>query len=668
MSAIYPLLLGLGILPAADGEHPGAPPVGDTAHLREMLQDRQHPCHQCQAALLLVQSPSSDAAEIVRQGLQQTENQETFTALAAALRLCRDPRFTEELLGAFGSGRPAVREAAAETLAVLADPGVIRRLQRLAGNPATDLGVRQAALGTLGRTGRQAAAAVLLNQLTNENEVIRLSAAGALEELAGQGYGNDLTRWSAWWESHHALTEAGWLEERLAYQTSRARRLEGELDRAKSQVVRLHQQLYSRLPLAERLRHVQALADYEDPMVRALAVAWGVELLPSSDAVGLRILADLLLKLSDDAAPEVQRAAALALGRVVDARVPGQLQVLLRKGRAPVRAAAARALAQQAAGPALAPDVESARALRRRVVPALQKALDDPALEVVVEAAEDLGALGVPEAGPVLAALLHHPSEPVRQAAAQALERVADLAVLDDLLAALDDRAVPVRFTLIGAVGHAAGDGRSLIEPQRGRLLNRLQDLLVRDPDPGVRSRAATVLGECGPAGVLPTLWQRVVAAEDGRVQDKAWSAVVSILTRAGSLDLLAEWDRTLTEANQGPRRLQLLAAVVEGWRKREDASELVVPATETLIQAELEQGKWSAAVVHLRELPARPGTDAERERRLRWLLTAGEQAVEEGNAAESLRLVREAQPLLPPKSKLAAEFEKLQNDAKKQH
>jgi hypothetical protein len=88
---------------------------------------------------------------------------------------------------------------------------------------------------------------------------------------------------------------------------------------------------------------------------------------------------------------------------------------------AAVRAAAARSLAQQARG-------TGAEALerQRQVVPLLQKALEDPALEVVVEAAEDLGALGVPEAGPVLTVLLRHPSPPVRQTAAQALERVAE--------------------------------------------------------------------------------------------------------------------------------------------------------------------------------------------------------------------------------------------------
>src|SRR5258708_5132775 len=71
------------------------------------------------------------------------------------------------------------------------------------------------------------------------------------------------------------------------------------------------------------------------------------------------------------------------------------------------------------------------------VVGALQRALDDRAWEVVVEAAEGVESLGALDAGPVLAGLLRHHSEPVRQTAAQALERVADAAVLDDLLTAL---------------------------------------------------------------------------------------------------------------------------------------------------------------------------------------------------------------------------------------
>jgi HEAT repeat protein len=427
-------------------------------------------------------------------------------------------------------------------------------------------------------------------------------------------------------------------------------------------VLRLHQQLHDRLPAADRLGHVQAAADNEDPAVRVLAVTWCTELLPSADAVCQRGLAETLLRLSHDAAAEVQRPSVLALGRVVDERVFPRLLLLLRRGQPAVRAAAARALAQHVAG-----TTPEARARQRQAIPALQKALDDPALEVVVEVAEDLGALGVPEAGPVLAVLLHHPSEPVRLAAAQALERVADSTVLEGLLAALEDPSVTVRFSLVGALGRAAGDGRSLSDPQRTRLLERLESLLVRDADPGMRSRAATVLGECGPPSMLPVLWKRVLAAEDSRVQEKSWAAFLDLITRAASLDLLRQWEQTLAEAGQGPRRVQLVGEVCGRWAKAAETRALALTATVSLVPVLLEQGKWAVAFPLLRELLAQPGTDAEIDQRAHWLLTVGEQALKEGNALEVLRVVQEAKPILERRGDLTDAFEKLRKQARPQ-
>jgi HEAT repeat protein len=265
----------------------------------------------------------------------------------------------------------------------------------------------------------------------------------------------------------------------------------------------------------------------------------------------------------------------------------------------------------------------------------------------------------------VLATLLRHPSEAVRQTVAQALERVADLTVLDPVLDALDDPAGTVRFSLLGAVGHAAGEGRPLTEAQRAKLLARLEGVLARDADAGVRSRAATVLGECGPPAALPVLWARVRAAEDSRVQEKAWGAMVEVLVRAGSLELLQEWDRTLAAAGQGPRRVQLLGEVGGRWQKREETRPLAAAAQEALVQAQLDQGKWAAALPVLRDLLAKADTDAEVDRRLRWLLAAGEQALKEDNRPEALRAVQDAQPYLARSKTLAADFARLEKQAR---
>jgi HEAT repeat protein len=657
MQTIQPVLLGLGLFLAEAGA--GRPAGPDPARLRELLHDQQHPRRQSQAALLLVQSTQPEAEEAVRQGLRQAEDGDVFLALAEAVRLARDGRFARELLAALAVNRPGVRQAAAEALAVVADAALVRRLGAVAADSRADLATRQAALWALGRSGRQQAVPLLLKYLADDSQALAQMAADALAELSGQDYGPDRDRWAAWWERHRGLNNERWLEARLGYQSARAQRLEGDLGRARAQVLRLEQQLYGRLPDAERLAHLESLLDQDDPAVRTLAVGWALELLATADGARQEELARVLLQLSRDGAAEVQRAAVLALGRVSDPAACDELRLLLRRGRPCVRCAAARALAMQAR----VAD-EAGRARQRAAVAALQKALDDPALEVVVEAAEALGELGALEAGPVLTGLLRHPSAHVRQTAAQALERVADATVLDGLLKGLDDPGGTVRFGLVGALARAAGDGRGLTAEQRQRLVGRLIGLLQHDPDLGVRGRAATVLGECAPPAVLGTLWECVLASEEGRVQEKAWAALVEVVVRSGSVTLLEEWDRRLAGAGQGPRRMQLLGEVGDRWRKQPETRAAAGRAQEALVQAQLDLGKWSLAFPLVRELLARPGNEAEQEQRLRWLLAVGTQALKEGNRPEALRAIQEAQPFLTEGAKLAAEFERLQKEA----
>ncbi len=114
-----------------------------------------------------------------------------------------------------------------------------------------------------------------------------------------------------------------------------------------------------------------------------------------------------------------------------------------------------------------------------------------------------------------------------------------------------------------------------------------------------------------------------------------------------------------------GNRRLQLLSEVAERWKRTDATRALGVTATEMLVQAQLDHGKWAAAFPLIHDLLDRPGTTDELDRRLRWLLKAGEKALLEGNRTEALRAVREAQPFLARSNGLATEFEKLDQKAR---
>lgn len=643
--------------------HDAEPPVGDLPQLQEMLHDRQFPRQQSQAALLLLQDPSAEAEDMVRRALQQTDTVETFLALAAALRLERDARFQAELLDALSSSRAPVRQAAAEALAVVADDKTLDHLDHLIGDEQADLAARQIAVWILGRQGSKRSAGILIAQLVLDDPAIRRELIDGLTDLTGRDYGGDIERWQGWWRGRASLGHEQWLQERLNYQASRAKRLEGSLERARSQVLQLQQQLYARLPAADRLGHVQGLADQEDPAIRGLAVSCSIELLPVADAAGQRALADLLLRLCHDGSPPVQRAAIAGLGRLNDPRVFDELRRLLSDRQVTARAAAGRALAQHVTLRPAAGQTMANADLLSQAVPLLQKALNDPALEVVVAAAESLGGLGVPEAGPVLTALLQHPSESVRQTAAQALERVADADVLDGLLAGLEDPAVTVRFGLVGAIGKAAA--KELSDDQRVLVLNRLEEAMLRDADPGVRSRCASVMGQFAPHSQLGFLWRRILSNEDARVQEKSWAALLDIMSRTASIDLMKQWDRILAEAGQGNRRLELHAELIARWRKLEEHKELISPASEVLVLAQIDQGKWSAAFPLARDLLDRPGTDNDLERRLRHLLTIGRRALLEGNHGEALRAAQDAKPYLSRAKTLTPEFDRLEKQAR---
>ncbi len=659
MQAITPILIGLGLLlPAAE---PARPSEADPARLQETLHDRGDPAGQSQAALLLVQCPTEDAESrpSARQ-LEQTEEVDVFSVLAGAVRLCQDDRFAEELLAALRSVRPIVRQAAAEALAVLPHADLTRRLQETAADDKLELPIRQAALWVLGRSGRKDAVPILLAHLEGENESLQGCAADALADLAGQSFGVDAARWHEWWGRHKDMSNDRWMEMRLACQSSRVRRLEGDLERARMQVLRLQQQVYSRLPAADRPNYIQLALEQDDPMVRALAGHWALELMAGADASQQKVLEQVLFRLSHDGAVEVQRAAVLGLGRVSDPAVFERLKTLLQQGRPPVRAAAARALAQQARE-----EGSDSKERREQVVPVLRKALDDSALEVVVEAAEGLEGLGALNAAPVLAGLLHHHSEAVRQTAAQALERVADGAVLNDLLSAMEDASPTVRFSLVGSLAHAAREGGGLSDEQQKRgVLDRLEKILQHDPDAGVRSRTATALSECGSPTQLAALWRCVTASEDNRVQEKAWQAFLEIAGRSGSLPLAQEWDHTMASAKQGQRRLQFLMEMETRWQRRTETKAAAIAAQELLVQAQLDLGKWAAAFPQVRDLLSRPGTETEMDQRLHWLLTVGDQALQEGSRAEALRAVQEARPYLSSTGTLLESFDKLEKQA----
>lgn len=658
------LLLTLGPFlgePPAPGRPPAlgtaAPPM-DGPRLRELLFHRERPGEQSQAALILIQTDTPEAQALIQDALRRWDRPDVFQAMTSAIRLWRDTRFVQPLLRALAADQAPIRQMAMDALAGLDANATVRWLFALAEDAQSPLLARQSAAAVLGRIPHKTAVKALLSLLTTESPAVRQAAAGALEELSGCPFGADLGSWQNWWQPYKDMPDAEWLALRTVYFSDRARRLNDELQRAEQSILQLHRTLYARTPANDRLSHLGTLAQSEYAAVRTQAITWLLELVPEGNAADKKAVADLLLLLSRDGVETVQRQAVLALERIDDPRAFERLLELLVRGQPVVRAAAARSL-----GRCRQRSSADVQAFKQRALIALEEALGDPHLAVVASAAESLGSLDYPDAAPILAGLLRHHADVVRQAAAAALEQNPSARVLSAIFTGLDDPVANVRFSLVAALGKV-GQRDALDDGERQELLRRLERVLVLDTDPGVRSRAATVLGDLGDAGQLQLLWQRTRATEDNRVQLKAWQALTDILARLRNAPLLLQWEQILIEQNDTARRIELFGELRERWVKQEETQPLADVAAGCLIRAWLADRKWAPALPVIHDLTRRARSDAERTERLRWLLVASTQALEDKQPQEVLKALKQVEELLPQVKELAADFAELRRKA----
>jgi len=629
-------------------------PASDIARLRELIGDKKQPQMQAQAAYLTLQLQTPLATETARQYLRDTKNLEAFTAFASAIKLRGDPRFSEELLEALYSESLLVRQAAIEALGSSADGKTAFKLKIIAENVLLEENHRIPAIAVLGKTNKKISTETLLKTLLDPKENIRFASRLALTELVGEDLGQDTNAWLTWFQERKNLSPEAWIEERLAQRQSKLSRIEGELESSRNRNRALYQQLYARLGPTEKIPFFQTLRDHEDPAVKLILIAWLSEAL--NEESFRKPVGDMLINFSRDPVEEVRRQAVLGLGRYNDKACLDRLLLVINSDQITVRAAAARSLALQAKG-------SDGAAKMILVLPALQKALSDPALEVVVEAAEDLGSLGVPAAVPLLAGLLKHKAPAVKKTAAQALERIADITVLEELLAAIDDSEAGVRLAILGAISRAVNQSKVIKENERIRLQIRMEVILLGDPDAGVRARSATLLGDLGTVNHLPTLWKAAIAKGDPRIQEKSWQAFLEILVKCNDLKVINEWNNNChKEVPQ--RRVNFLVELIAKMQPNAMNSKIELAfLRELLVNCGIENLKWLPAWSALRELP-QTSEPEEIDKRLNLLYQIAVIALKEQAAPDVLQMVDFARPLFTGKKKVQADFEDLSQKA----
>lgn len=199
-------------------------------------------------------------------------------------------------------------------------------------------------------------------------------------------------------------------------------------------------------------------------------------------------------------------------------RTVSQWAALLDEGDAETRAQAADALRKLA----------DRRVRMSHAVPALGRALGEPARAVALVAAQTIRRLGEAAAAALpalVAASAGHPEPDVRAAALEALAQVPSRhdEVLPALLQGLGDASGSVR----GAACRALDELGSLPPEAIARLVDRL----AHDPLPGVRGSAAYALGRARPHGraALPALLAAAADERDPELQRTARRAVLQL-------------------------------------------------------------------------------------------------------------------------------------------
>lgn len=131
-----------------------------------------------------------------------------------------------------------------------------------------------------------------------------------------------------------------------------------------------------------------------------------------------------------------------------------------------------------------------------RALEPLQARLADKNPHVVAAAAELMGLTGSPQAVPLLAGLLRHPSDFVREAALLGLAEVGGREVSRPAMPALKDESIAVRIAAVHAI-MAGGDPASTTV-----LIRRLE----QETDEGVQAEMLRAIGRLGGADALDVL------------------------------------------------------------------------------------------------------------------------------------------------------------------
>ncbi len=485
--------------------------------------------------------------------------------------------------------QPELNDLVVHALRRFSTDAVIETLRAVALDTTATEQKRHAAVAALGTMGDDLRAVGALVGLLDVNPIVPPPIVlEALSEATGVRH-IDAAAAVSWWQGRKSMKPLQWLREVNERRIDETRRLRGEMDDLTRRLVAASREAYLRSSEAQQPDRLMEFLDDQLFSIRHL----GLELINARITDRKEIAPQIRTRLLDlliDADARIRRAAALLIGDVRPPRATDQLiDALAREEQPAVRAAEAVALG---------------RLDEPAVISALVQALDDPAPEVVSEAAWSLGMLTRPGRA------AQEPTDRVVDALHSRFDRIpaADEALRAKFLEAMAQIGAEAFSSIYSQVLDASESPKlraaaiaglaGLRDPAAAMEIRRW----AGDADAQVRMAVVQALHRCGEAPQdLSILERRMNAAEepDPIVRERAWDAYLKLseTSSAGLILESAERFLSLGDAAWTGRALALLQSI---QKPREQFASLPVQKrrrfAEALAAAQYELQDYEAA------------------------------------------------------------------------
>ena len=397
--------------------------------------------------------------------------------------------FIEPLLAALRTGDASVRGPAARALVRQRSAGAADKLTALAKDRSADGALRADVIGALSAAPDKRTVEVMVGLLDDPVPAVRSAAADSLAKLTNiRAFGGDSAQWKQWWQANKDKDRSAWLVD-LADSLARAKAaLEADNTRLRERLASTLSDLYDATPVTQQEAMLVGLLKDGLADVRLVALRLVDRRIASNEPVSAEVrtevrglladpddrvrqdcaivvasladgdaLAALLDRLAAEDSAPVREALLKALGQLRQAEALPAVLAELGSNQEKIAAAAASAMARIAAKVPLdeAQRRQASETIVRRYKQMDPSAADGTALREALLSA--MGAVGEESFMPVLSEALKDPSAKVRLAATLSLAKVGKAAAAPALAALTADSDRGVRQAAIAALGTVGG-------------------------------------------------------------------------------------------------------------------------------------------------------------------------------------------------------------------